>query len=474
MKLDLEKQMGTGAAQSHILVFTFPVQGHMNPMVQFAKRLASKGQRVTIVTTIYTSKSVQKLNPTSLGSNLRMELISDGSKQVDQDSETIEEFIERFRIATSKSLTKLMTKVRNSSDASQYPLKFLVYHSSMPWALDVARRQGIDGAPFFTTSCAVATIFHHVYAGTLKLPLEGSRAIMPSIPALALNDLPSFVSHVESYPAYLKLSMKQYSNLKEVNWIFCNSFDKLEEEVLNWMESQDLPVKMIGPTIPSIFLDQKLEDDKDYALSLFKPSVETCMKWLDSKQPGSVVYASFGSLADLTIEKTEELARGLNNSSYDFLWVVRESEKEKLPKNFVEEISGKGLVVSWCPQLQVLAHKAVGCFLTHCGWNSTLEALSLGVPMVVLPHWADQPTNAKFVTDVWKVGVRVKVNKKSGVAKKEEIAMRIKEVMDKEKGMKFRKASLIWKELAKEAVDEGGSSDKNIEEFVATVRSINL
>ncbi|PRQ38056.1 putative UDP-glucuronosyl/UDP-glucosyltransferase [Rosa chinensis] len=468
MKLDLEEQMGAGAAQSHILVFPFPVQGHMNPMVQFAKRLVSKGQRVTIVTTFSASKSVQTLNPTSFGSNLKMEFISDGSKQV-KDSETIEESIERFRISITKSLTNLMMKIRNSSDASQYPLKFVVYHSGMPWVLDVARRQGIDGAPFFTTSGAVATIFHHVHEGTLQLPLEGPRAIMPSMPPLELNDLPTFLSDVESYPAFLKLAMNQYSNLKQVNCIFYSSFDKLEKEVLKWMESQDWPVKMIGPTIPSVFLDKRLEDDKDYGLSLFKPNVETCMQWLDSKKPGSVVYASFGSLANLSIEQTAELAWGLKNSSFNFLWVVRETEKDKLPKNFVEEISGKGLVVSWCPQLQVLAHKAVGCFLTHCGWNSTLEALSLGVPMVVLPHWADQPTNAKFVEDVWKVGVRVNVNKKSGLATKEEIAVRIKEVMNKEKGMKFKKASLIWKELAKEAVDEGGSSDKNIEEFVAKV-----
>ncbi|XP_061992383.1 mogroside IE synthase-like [Rosa rugosa] len=468
MKLDLEEQMGAGAAQSHILVFPFPVQGHMNPMVQFAKRLVSKGQRVTIVTTFSASKSVPTLNPTSFGSNLKMEFISDGSEQV-KDSETIEESIERFRISTAKSLTNLMMKIRNSSDASQYPLKFVVYHSGMPWVLDVARRQGIDGAPFFTTSCAVATLFHHVHQGTLQLPLEGPRAIMPSMPPLELNDLPTFLSDVESYPAFLKLAMNQYSNLKQVNCIFYSSFDKLEKEVLKWMESQDWPVKMIGPTIPSVFLDKRLEDDKDYGLSLFKPNVETCMQWLDSKKPGSVVYASFGSLADLSIEQTAELAWGLKNSSFNFLWVVRETEKDKLPKNFVEEISGKGLVVSWCPQLQVLAHKAVGCFLTHCGWNSTLEALSLGVPMVVLPHWADQPTNAKFVADVWKVGVRVNVNKKSGLATKEEIAVCIKKVMDKEKGMKFKKASLIWKELAKEAVDEGGSSDKNIEEFVAKV-----
>ncbi|PRQ46040.1 putative UDP-glucuronosyl/UDP-glucosyltransferase [Rosa chinensis] len=118
------------------------------------------------------------------------------------------------------------------------------------------------------------------------------------------------------------------------------------------------------------------------------------MKWLDSKEAGSVVYVSFGSLANLKKEKMEELAWGLNNSNYHFLWVIKESEKEKLPINFFEEISEKGLVVSWCSQLQVLAHKAVGCFVTHCGWNSILEALSLGVPMVAVPQWADQTTNA--------------------------------------------------------------------------------
>ncbi|XP_050373034.1 mogroside IE synthase-like [Argentina anserina] len=471
MKLDLEEQMGGAAAQSHILVFAFPVQGHINPMVQFAKRLVSKGQRVTVVTTFSASKSIPTPNPTSLGSNLKMEFISDGSKQV-AGSESIEESIERFRISATKSLINLITKIRNSSDALQCPLKFVVYHSGMPWVLDVARRQGIDGAPFFTTSLAVATIFHHVHEGTLKLPLEGPRAMMPTMPPLELNDLPSFLSDVESYPAFLKLATNQYSNLKKPNCIFFSSFDKLEKEVLKWMESQDWPVKMIGPTLPSVFLDERLEDDKDYGLSLFKPNVETSMKWLDSKKPGSVVYASFGSLADLSIEQTEELAFGLKNSCFDFLWVVRESEQDKLPKNFEQEISGKGLVVSWCQQLQVLAHEAVGCFLTHCGWNSTLEALSLGVPMVVIPHWADQPTNAKFVEDVWKVGVRVNVNKKSGLATKEEIAVCIKEVMDKEKGMKFRMASLNWKKLANEAVEEGGSSDKNIEEFVEKVSLI--
>jgi pathogen-inducible salicylic acid glucosyltransferase len=226
------------------------------------------------------------------------------------------------------------------------------------------------------------------------------------------------------------------------------------------------PVKTVGPTIPSMFLDKRLEDDKEYDLNLFKPNADACMNWLDTKEIGSVVYASFGSLAALGEEQMAEVAWGLKNSNCYFLWVVRASEEKKLPSNFLQETTEKGLVVTWCPQLDVLAHKAIGCFMTHCGWNSTLEALSLGVPMVVMPQWTDQPTNAKFIVDVWKVGIRIKVDEK-GIVTKEEIEMCVGEVMEGERGKEMKKNSMRWKELAIEAVDEGGSSDKNIEEFLA-------
>ena len=146
------------------------------------------------------------------------------------------------------------------------------------------------------------------------------------------------------------------------------------------------PVKTIGPTISSIYLDKQLEDDKKYGLNLFKPDADACMKWLDKMETGSVIYAAFGSLVAQGEEQMEELTLGLKNSNCHFLWVVRETEQKKLPINFLHEKSEKGLVVSWCPQLEVLAHKAIGCFMTHCGWNSTLEALSLGVPMVAMPQ----------------------------------------------------------------------------------------
>ncbi|KAK9928407.1 hypothetical protein M0R45_025544 [Rubus argutus] len=478
-------QMGGGA---HVLLLPFPVQGHICPMVEFSKRLASKGVRVTIVipTVSAATKSMKQLlaaQPNN--SSFKVELISDGSEHL-QKLETAEEHSERFRRVITRNLSNLITNInKNASidsdnsedeyDNDDYPLKCIVYHSCMPWVLDIARQHGLDGAPFFTCSSAVTAIFHHFYEGVLKIPSKHARIssttmLLPSMTApLGFNDLPSFLSDVDAYPAHLKSTLSQFSNIAQVKWIFCSTFDKLEEKVVKWMASLDWPVKTIGPRIPSTFLDKRLDDEKDYSLSLFKPDVETCMKWLDSKEAGSVVYVSFGSLANLAKDQMEELAWGLNNSNYHFLWVIKESEKEKLPINFFEDISEKGLVVSWCSQLQVLAHEAVGCFVTHCGWNSILEALCLGVPMVTVPQWADQTTNAKFVADVWKVGMRVKVDEKGRITK-EELVMRVTQVMEKEIGMEIRKASLMWKQLAKEAVDEGGSSHKNIEEFVAQLR----
>lgn len=226
-------------------------------------------------------------------------------------------------------------------------------------------------------------------------------------------------------------------------------------------------VRTIGPTVPSVYLDKRLEDDKDYGFNLYKPISETCMQWLDSKEPGSVVYVSFGSAAALSAPQMTEMAHALRQTSSNFLWVVKATEESNLPNKFVEETSGKGLVVAWCPQLEVLAHQAIGCFITHCGWNSTVEGVSLGVPMVGMPQFLDQMTNAYLLEKVWEVGVQPKVDEK-GLASGEEIERCISQVMQAgERGQEFKKKAMQWKQIAKEAVDEGGSSDKCIDEIIA-------
>lgn len=211
-----------------------------------------------------------------------------------------------------------------------------------------------------------------------------------------------------------------------------------------------------------MFLDKRIKHDEDYGATQYK--TEECMEWLNNKPKGSVVYVSFGSLASLNEEQLEEVASGLKDCESYFLWVVRPSEETKLPKDF-EKKSQKGLVVTWCSQLKVLAHESIGCFVTHCGWNSTLEALSLGVPIVAMPQWSDQATNAKFIVDVWKIGIRVPCDEKQ-VVRRNGMKDCILEIMDGEKGKIIKSNVMRLKALATSAVGVGGSSHQNITEFV--------
>ncbi|KNA18894.1 hypothetical protein SOVF_066420, partial [Spinacia oleracea] len=234
--------------------------------------------------------------------------------------------------------------------------------------------------------------------------------------------------------------------------------------VVKWMTNLWC-VKTVGPLLPSAYLDKRIESDVDYGVNPYKPNNEACMNWLNTKQVGSVVYVSFGSVANLSAEQIAEIANALKQISSSFLWIVREAEQKKLPKDFINETSDKGLVMSWCPQLDVLAHEAVGCFITHCGWNSMIEATSFGVPMLGMPQFMDQFLDAHFLEKVWGVGIRSKADEKIFVTC-DEIKRGVEEIMYGERASMIKENAAKWKDLAKEAVGEGGSSDKNIGEII--------
>ncbi|KAB1223565.1 UDP-glycosyltransferase 74F2 [Morella rubra] len=395
---------------------------------------------------------------------MALETISDGYDEGGM-KESIAVYLKRFRQVGSQTLTVLLERLSSSG----CPVDCIVYDAFLPWALDIAKKFGLVGAVFFTQSCVVNNIYCHVRKGELKLPLSDPEIFLPGLPPLEPQDLPSFIYDWGSYPGGLDMLVNQFDNIDKADWVLFNTFYELEQEVVDWM-TKIWPLRTIGPTLPSMFLDKRLEDDDAYGFSIFKPNTDVCMKWLNGRPKGSVVYVSFGSMAVLEVEQMQELAWGLRMSNSSFLWVVRASEETKLPANFIEETSETGLVVQWCPQLEVLAHEAVGCFLTHCGWNSTLEALSLGVPMVGVPQWTDQGTNAKCVVDFWKMGLKAPVDEK-GLVRREAAEHCIREIMEGEAGKEIKKNASKWKKLAKEAVDEGGTSDINIEEFVARLGS---
>ncbi|CAL5336933.1 unnamed protein product [Camellia sinensis] len=353
----------------------------------------------------------------------------------------VQAYLTHLEATSSKTLAELIKRHQNSD----HPIDCIVYDAFLPWALEVAKEFGLAGAAFFTQPCAVNYIYYYAHNGLLKLPVERSSlpVSIPGMPMLELEDMPSFIYVHGSYPAYFEMVLKQFSNVEKADYVLVNTFYELEDKVVDSM-SKVSPLMTIGPTIPSLYLDKRVENDNDYGLNLFQLDPSICLEWLSHMLKKSVVYMSFGSMANL----------------------VRASEEAKLPKKFVEETSNKGLLVGWSPQLEVLASETIGCFFSHCGWNSTIEALSLGVPMVVMPQCTDQTTNAKFVQDVWKVGIKVKVNEK-GIVGREEVEDCIREVMGGDRGEELKKNAIKWRDLAKEAISEGGTSDKDIDELVS-------
>ncbi|KAL4027659.1 hypothetical protein IC575_010834 [Cucumis melo] len=458
-----------------VIVIPCPAQGHINPLLQFAKHLLAHHPSLKItLPLILTNNSSNNNHSTvtqyqTLTSSLTIHHIPLLPYQGLDHPESKRAFWERRQASIRSHLTHLLTSNPN--------IACVVYDAFMPWVLDILKQFGVSSAAFFTQSCAVNAIYYNVYKGWLSVPLEKQRSIsLDGLPPLCPSDFPSFVSDPIKYPDILKLlTTDQFTRLDEADWIFTNTFDSLEPQV-KWMEGEFAIMKNIGPMVPSMYLDGRLENDKDYGVSLFEPNKnkDLTMKWLDSKHNKSVIYVSFGSAAELEKEQMEELACALKLTNKYFLWVVRESEIHKLPHNFVEDHEDtagdqKGLVVNWCSQLQVLAHKSIGCFVTHCGWNSTLEALSLGVPLVTMAQWSDQPTNAKYVEDVWKIGKRVRLMEEdNGICRREEIELCVNEVMDEEGEVseEIRKNLRKWRELAKEAMADGGTSHANIIHFV--------
>ncbi|KAH7515777.1 hypothetical protein FEM48_Zijuj10G0062400 [Ziziphus jujuba var. spinosa] len=194
----------------HVVVLPYPGQGHINPLLQFAKRLASKGVKATIATTHYTVNSIS-------APNVGVEAISDGFDTggfAEAKSEDL--FLKSFKTNGSSTLSQLIQKYQNSD----YPVNCVVYDSFFPWALDVAKQHSIPGAAFFTNSATVTGIFAHIHRGFLSLPFkpENMPLLIPGFPPLNFDDLPSFLKFPDGYPVYLAMKLSQFSNLEFADW----------------------------------------------------------------------------------------------------------------------------------------------------------------------------------------------------------------------------------------------------------------
>ncbi|KEH15868.1 UDP-glucosyltransferase family protein [Medicago truncatula] len=208
-------------------------------------------------------------------------------------------------------------------------------------------------------------------------------------------------------------------------------------------------------------------DELESGSNLWKEDTK-CLEWLASKEPESVVYVNFGSITVMTPDQLLEFAWVLTNCKKSFLWIIRPDlvigGSFILSSEFENEISDRGLIASWCPQEQVLNHPSIGGFLTHCGWNSTIESICVGVPMLCWPFFADQPTNYRYISHIWETGMEIDTN-----VKREKVTNMINELMSGDKGMKMRQKAMELKKKAEENTSSGGCSYMNLDKVIKEV-----
>ncbi|KAK9124075.1 hypothetical protein Sjap_013677 [Stephania japonica] len=266
--------------------------------------------------------------------------------------------------------------------------------------------------------------------------------------------------------------------------VIINSFDELEPQYSKlYREARHGKAWCIGP----LSLVNKAE--LDIAERGNKASIDKnkCLTWLDSKELNSVIYVCLGSMSRVTSPQLIEIGMALEASKHPFIWVFKGGDQkyEELEnwldmERFEERNKVRGLVIrGWAPQVMILSHRSVGGFLTHCGWNSTLEALAAGAPMLTWPMFAEQFLNEKVIVEVLRVGYRVGVElaldtgeetKLELLVKKEEIERGVRRLMDKSdecEDMRMRAKEIG--EMGRRAMEGGGSSHTNLSLFIQDI-----
>jgi len=457
---------------THVMLVSFPGQGHVNPLLRLGKLIASKGLLVTFVTTeqpwgkkMRQANKIQDgvLKPVGLGF-IRFEFFSDGLADDDEKRFDFDAFRPHLE-AVGKQEIKNLVKRYNKE-----PVTCLINNAFVPWVCDVAEELHIPSAVLWVQSCACLTAYYYYHHRLVKFPTKTEPDISVEIPCLPLlkhDEIPSFLHPSSPYTAFGNIildQLKRFENHKSF-YLFIDTFRELEKDIIDHM-SQLCPQAIISPVGPLFKMAQTLSSDVKGDIS--EPASD-CMEWLDSREPSSVVYISFGTIANLKQEQMEEIAHGVLSSGLSVLWVVRPPmegtlvEPHVLPRGLEE----KGKIVEWCPQERVLAHPAIACFLSHCGWNSTMEALTAGVPVVCFPQWGDQVTDAVYLADVFKTGVRLgRGAAEEMIVSREVVAEKLLEATVGEKAVELRENARRWKAEAEAAVADGGSSDMNFKEFV--------
>lgn len=453
-------------------------QSHIIPLTDFAILLAQRGLTVTIITTPLNAvrykpiiDRAQKLNLPIQQVPLRFPCheagLPEGCENI--DSLTSLNLGKEFFLASSmlqQPLEKLVGELEPKPSC-------IVSTNGVPWTSEVARKFGIPRYVFHTISCFSLSCCKIISCTKVheRVNSDSESFLVPEVP-----------HKIELTRSQLPELLRKESNMKELvdqikeadlttQGVLVNSFTELEPSYVEKYKEFGKNVWCIGPVS---LCNNEMSDkfDRGNKASIDK---HDCMDWLDSREPSSVIYACFGSLSRISTPQLIEIGLGLELSNRPFIWIIRagncseEVEKWLEEEKFEERVKGRGLVIrGWAPQVLILSHSSVGGFLTHCGWNSTLEGVCAGVPMITWPMFAEQFLNEIFVVNVLKIGVRIGLDDKVVLVKSERVKKVIDNLMDEEGAEVRRKRARELGDMAKKAM-EGGSSHLNISLLIEDV-----
>ncbi|BAT80938.1 hypothetical protein LR48_Vigan07g042800 [Vigna angularis] len=486
----------TTKKNGHIVMVPLMAQGHIIPLLALARKILQSTTIFTI-TIATTPLNIQHLRSALSSSpyQIRLSELPYNSTQhgLPPNTETTEnltptQIIKLFRSthALEAPLRSLISQI--AEEEGHLPL-CTISDSLLGWVNNVAKSLGIRNICLSSSGAYGTLAYFSIWANLPHRKTHSDEFWVPGFPPnhrFHRTQLHGFLREADGNDDWSQCFLPQIAlSMKSDGWV-CNTVEELEPLGLQLLRDYlQLPVWAVGPILPSSALEgSKHRTGKESGVTL-----EACMEWMDLKNENSVVYVSFGSQNTISASQMMALAEGLEKSGRSFIWVVRppvgfdidgEFKEEWLPKGFEERMrdSKKGLLVrKWAPQLEILSHKSTGVFLSHCGWNSVLESLSNGVPLIGWPLAAEQTYNVKMLVEEMGVAVELTRTVESTICG-EEVKKVIEIVMEKEgKGKKMKeKAKEIASHMRKaitEKREEKGSSVRAMDDLVRTILSPN-
>ncbi|KAF8690545.1 hypothetical protein HU200_040907 [Digitaria exilis] len=466
--------VGRRRRAARVALMPLPFQGHITPMLQLAGALHARGLAVTVLHTAFNAPDPTRhpgLSFVSVPDAIADAVAATANGGADRVA-AMNAAVEAPGLAEGvrDALASLMRL--GEEEGGEPRLACLVIDATLTAAQKAASGLGLPTLVLHTCSAACFRLFgsYDMLYDKGYLPAQESNLLLPvkELPPLQVRDLfdPSKLPNKEIGLKLLNLASETTASSSGA--IF-NTFGALEAQELeiirNELAAKRIPIFAIGPLHKLTSIDGK-------GTSLLNQDC-TCIEWLDTQESGCVLYVSFGSVVNVTLDQFTEIAWGLANSGKPFLWVVRPGlvlgvEKPELPEGFECAVEGRGKVIEWAPQQEVLAHSAISGFWTHNGWNSTLEGIFEGVPMLSKPHIGDQLVTGRYVEDRWKIGILLE-----GVLERGKIEKAITMLMEGKDGMEIRERAKDMKEKAQLCRESSGSSQQAVDNLVDRILSFS-